>query len=797
MTSRSISMRATLAGAFTLVGVLAVGLALIAGSIYQELTFESQRESLAKLVQLKSDEIKTKLLQDARQLGISVQSGRAFKEAQSAGVAFAVADELEQQFSQWLGSARHLKLAKLAVFDRNLEVVAEAAGSEGALAVHGLVCPRLLNRVRQRQGVERLMLGSEICLHQGRPLLSLLSAMDLKAQSYLQVVVDPAFSLRQLESELQMPVRIEQLNGAVLYRSADWASGELQDQLLHVTQEFVTSSAEPALLIHVANSVQGLHEKLAYTRLIIIAIAIVLTAAVIGLVLLLLQRMTFNPINRLNQQVRRVSEDKAYLGEEVSVEGNTEVRVLAINFNAMTNKLQHLYARLEEMAFTDSLTDLPNRALFNERAENIVTRSRERSSNFALMIMDLDRFKDVNDALGHDYGDKLLQVVGQRLRGCIRAPDLLVGYAGDTVARLGGDEFATVLPSIQTEEEAAQVAQRICEEVGRPIKIEDHTFHIGISIGLVLYPRDGKTSKELIKNADLAMYHAKKNQYQYAFFDKRQDEHKLQKLMLASELRAAILQEQLDLNYQPKIDLRSGVVCGVEALVRWTHPEYGVIAPDKFIELAEATGLIHPLTLLVLRKALFQCAAWHREGIKIGIAVNLSALSLQDPTLIREVASALASSGLEPAYLSLELTESAVMADPVGALSQLVALDEMGVKLSVDDFGTGYSSLAYLKRLPVDEIKIDRAFVMEIQQDRQDVVIVSSTIDLGHNMGMQVIAEGIEDRNTYERLLELGCDMGQGYYMGKPMSAEEFVRWLATSPWGLSGSPQELNARVS
>jgi diguanylate cyclase (GGDEF)-like protein len=780
-----LSIRSTLAGAFILMGLLTIGLALMTGSVYRDLTFENQRESLGALLELKANELLAELVEESRAVGMRVQHEQPFRTALRTGDAAALRGVLDEHFAQRAVTWGRLKLVKLRVLDSQLRIVAQSSKGELAIDDSTVICPALLERARLRQGADRLQMISDICLYEGRPVTAVITAVGLRAQGYVQVIADTAFTLRKIESSLRMPLRLLYADGSLAYESVYWPTPKDMQFVLQAVDWITTPFGEAALTIQVAKTVEDLFHELAQTRSVVIGATFILTAIVIVLVLLVLQRMTFEPLKQLSRQVRRLSESKQHLGEKVHVRGNAEVRALATDFNAMTDELQGLYSKLEDMAFTDSLTELPNRVLFQDRTEQIVSASQREHCHFALMIMDLDRFKEVNDALGHEYGDKLLQVVGERLHSCIRGSDKITRFSGDTVARLGGDEFAMVLPTIQTPEGAARVAQRISDEISRPIQVGQHTFHIGISIGVALYPQDGEGPAALIRNADLAMYQAKKSQRQYAFYDKCQDEDSLQKLMLGSELRQAIHDEKLQLYYQPKIDLASGRVCGVEVLTRWIDPKLGFIPPDTFIELAERIGMIQPLTLWVLRTALEQCARWHQQQIELEVAVNLSVLSLQDVALPDQVRAAVLEAGLQPRYLSLEITEGAMMSDPEHALQILEQLDAMGVHLSVDDFGTGYSSLGYLKRLPVDEIKIDRSFVMEMQRDSQDLAIVRSTIELSHNMGMKVIAEGVEDQATYERLIELGCDLAQGYYMGKPMSAQDFERWLRESEWGL------------
>ncbi|MBI4493323.1 MAG: EAL domain-containing protein [Chloroflexi bacterium] len=426
-------------------------------------------------------------------------------------------------------------------------------------------------------------------------------------------------------------------------------------------------------------------------------------------------------------------------------------------------------------ALHDALTGLPNRALLYDRLHQAILTARRNNAALALLVMDLDRFKEVNDALGHCAGDLLVQQVGQRLRGVLRA--------SDTVARLGGDEFAVVLPGTNGEG-ATLAARKLLHALEELFVVEGQSLDVGMSIGIALYPLHGEDVETLLRRADIAMYLAKRGRGGYAVYTSEQDQHTPHRLALMGELRTAIEQEQLLLHYQPQVHFKSGQVVGLEALVRWQHPQRGLIPPDQFITLAERTGLIQPLSRWVLGQALRQCQAWRQAGLALPVAVNLSARNLHDPHLPGMIATLLATWGLPPPWPSVEITESAVMTNPHRAIEVLGRLQAMGVRISIDDFGTGYSSLAYLKRLPVDELKIDKTFVRTMAVDRKDLAIVRATIELAHSLGLSVVAEGVENQATLDHLAALGCDAAQGYYLSRPLPAPELVRWLAESPWG-------------
>jgi len=427
---------------------------------------------------------------------------------------------------------------------------------------------------------------------------------------------------------------------------------------------------------------------------------------------------------------------------------------------------------IQHMAFYDTLTELPNRNMLYDRLLNAIRTDSGQGKPMALMLMDLDHFKEINDTLGHHRGDLLLREMGARLKSTLFEPD--------TVARLGGDEFTILLPRLTKVEDIHVVIQKIQEILQTPFMIEGQPIAVEASIGVAIYPDHGENPDSLLQRADVAMYAAKETRSGYAIYDSKHDEHSPRRLALIGELRQAIEKDQLFLHYQPKISLKTHRVIGAEALVRWQHPKYGFVSPNEFILPAEQTGLIHPLTRWVLKTALHQCQAWN-----IPVSVNLSARNLHDSQLENYLAELLKTSGRSPEQLDLEITESAIMANPQRALEAITRLKAIGLRFALDDFGVGYSSLAYLKKLPVDTIKIDKSFVIDMAKNQDDVVIVLSTINLAHNLGLNVVAEGVENQESWDRLFSFGCDAAQGYYMSKSLPADGFTRWLKESPWGL------------
>ena len=433
-------------------------------------------------------------------------------------------------------------------------------------------------------------------------------------------------------------------------------------------------------------------------------------------------------------------------------------------------ELRRQSALNEHMALHDALTGLPNRTLLRDRIQQAVLTARREGGRVAVLMMDLDRFKEVNDSLGHHAGDVLLKELGSRLQGVLRE--------SDTVARLGGDEFGILLKGQWKTTDVIPVLEKIRDALEQPIMLQDLPLAIEASVGISFYPDDGEDVDTLLRHADVAMYTAKDRNATYSFYDPASDQYDPTRLTIVGELRRAIDQRELVLYYQPKAMLADGEVSSVEALIRWNHPTRGLVMPDDFIPLAQQTGLIKPLTLYVVEEGLRQCKAWQEEGLTLSVAVNLSMRNLLDLEFPDQVETLIEKWGVDARLLEFEITESTMLADPVRTKHVLDKLSAMGIRLAIDDFGTGYSSLAYLKRLPVDEIKIDRSFVMHMSEDEDNATIVRSTIDLGQNLGLQVVAEGVETAEIWEKLNSLGCNIAQGYYLSRPVPADDLRDWL-------------------
>ncbi|MET0377760.1 MAG: EAL domain-containing protein [Spongiibacteraceae bacterium] len=455
----------------------------------------------------------------------------------------------------------------------------------------------------------------------------------------------------------------------------------------------------------------------------------------------------------------------------------SRLAVALLEQHKVTRSLQRSEERLAHQVHYDALTDLPNRLLFRDRLQNALAQAHRNHWITGVLLIDLDRFKVVNDTLGHGFGDRLIQLVAQRLLACLRD--------GDTVCRLGGDEFAVLLPDLSAADDASQVAQKIAAALAAPFDLDGHEHFVTASIGIAIHPGDGDDADTLIRNADTAMYSAKAlggNHHQ--FYNARMNALALERMRLESSLRRALERGEFLLHYQPKLDVPGGDICGAEALLRWKHPQRGLVSPAEFIPLLEETGLILPVGLWVLETACAQMRSWREAGIDVPpIAINLSVRQFQQTDLDVRMRDIIIAAGVSPADIELEITESMLMQDPQQAVQMLTKLKQLGVRISVDDFGTGYSSLAYLKQFPLDALKIDRAFISHITHDQNhqdDATIALTIINLAHNLKLKVVAEGVETEAQARFLTRHGCDVLQGFYFSRPIAPDDFAQMLKT-----------------
>lgn len=780
------SIRTILGVIAGLIAILALASSLISGAIHQELIFDSHRSVLSAVIKIEVDSLLEKSKKTSEELGLTFQSDKQFKRALHDNNKLKLKSLLNNQFHQYFVTAGIIKLEQLALLDTRFKLIQASTEGNIPLAANGkMICHELIARGVRRQGAERFATLDGLCLYRKMPLhVVIIPVGGLRLKGYLMVVTDPVYTLSAIESSLGMPVRLELSDNHPVYISKNWP--QKNKNIFLVDYVLKTSRGTPLLSVTTAQNIRDLNVSIIKVR------SVALIASLLGLTLIiilgmwLLKRTILNPLHTLDQRLNLLYKDRKKMGLQLEVTGVREARDLTEGFNEMSLELGNMYKSLESMAYTDALTNLPNRNQFQESLLKYTQLYKNTDKNFVIFLMDLDRFKSVNDTLGHHVGDELLKEVGYRLHMVLRADDVvtrldenIVKHLNDEiVARLGGDEFAAIFPSGCTIENSVKIARKLNRAFEEPFMINDHCLTVGLSIGIAMYPVHGEDMNSLVSHADIAMYHAKNRKCGFSIYESTQDNNTLKTLKLEQDLFAAIRKNELELHYQPKIDVQTQKVIGVEALVRWRHPEQGMIWPDEFIPLAEQTGLIQPLTEWVLNKALEGCAALQKENKDISVSVNLSALNLRDERMTKVVSFALDKWSVSPQHLVLELTESAIMTDPELALRVLNELDAMDVRLSIDDFGTGYSSLSYIKNLPVDEIKIDKSFVSDFIHDSDDEAIILAVLVLAHHMNLSVTAEGVEDKETFKALHDLGCDTVQGYHFAKPMPLIEYQKWF-------------------
>jgi diguanylate cyclase (GGDEF)-like protein len=772
-------MRSTLMIALAVVGGLGAFFVFSSGSVYRNLAIEHQRATLAEQVRTRLGELRRELDTESQQFTALALSEPGLASAVEGGKTAVIAQRLDGLFDRFAPISMPAGLAKLQILDANLhDLVSSTRGVPGTV-LDQPQCQSLRGMAAKRKASDNPKPVTGICVADKNIYRLVIQPLGDRPQSgYLVAATDMTPILTGPENIFGMPVRLSFADGSLLHRSANWPATEDTDRYLVAEQPFGMLAAPHTMLsLAVSKDIQAFSENLTRTvqSMTGVALAVILFAMLV--MLWVLQITAVKPMQTLMAQMLKVRSDKGHFGEHVVVAGNTEVAELGAGFNEMTTRLKELYESLESLAFTDPLTKLPNRTLFHERLEQAIEEAKRDYKPFALFLMDIDRFKDINDTLGHQVGDMLLQQVAARLRSKLR--DI------DTVARMGGDEFAILLPAV-SDKHATMAARMLLQALRTPFQVDEQSLDIGASIGVALYPDHGVDANILIQRADVAMYSAKHANAGHAFYDGKLDQHSPTRLTLLGELRHAVEQEQFVLYYQPKVNLKNYQVTGVEALVRWNHPREDLMLPDTFIPLLEQTGMIRSLTPWVLNESLREGQVLQDQGAPITISMNLSVRDLQDPYLADAFAEQLAALQISPRWLELEITESAVMTEPERALEVLTRLSAMGLRIAIDDFGTGYSSLSYLKKLPVNTIKIDKSFVIGMGRDENDAAIVRTSIDLAHNLKLEVVAEGVENEETLKRLSELGCDTAQGHYISRPLSADELALWLQQSSWGIA-----------
>ncbi len=786
----SFSVRTILAVILGLMGLLALALALISGSIHRDLVFDNQQRMVKEIIHIEAKEHLKDLKNISRDLGLALQSTVAFRNAFD--IALKTKDKnilqvlLDNQFHQYFVTGDVIKLEQLVVLDTEFSILSESFEGSVFFSGHeGTICPQLFKRARLRSGAQRMQILQDLCLYANQPIYAVLVPVGgLRLKGYVVVVTEPSHNLSMMESNLGMPLKFQSHHKKIIFQSENWPKQE--NTALIANYELKASDGSPILSIFTAQNISQLTQSLQQARLDVLLIAGVGTFLIVMLGIFIIRKTMLIPLNVLANKLNSLHSDQTRIGEQLTLSGTKEIVEITSGFNDMSTKLSSLYKSLEHMAYTDPLTKLPNRNQFQASLESFIQVYRQTKSPFTLFLIDLDRFKGVNDTLGHHVGDELLKAVSLRLHNILRDDDVvcqldneLIAQIDDgLVARLGGDEFSAILTGIHTIEDSIIVARKLILAMEQAFIVNDHKLTIGLSIGIAMYPMHGEDMHALVSHADIAMYDAKNRKCGFSIYDSARNQHSLHTLKLEQDLFASIKKNEMVLYYQPKISIADGRVCGAETLIRWQHAEQGLIAPDNFIPIAEQSGFIQPLTEWVLNKALEDCNECLSFNKALNISVNLSALNLRDERIASIIISMLEKWSVPPELLTLELTESAIMDDPDFAIEILTKLDAMGVSLSIDDFGTGHSSLAYVKKLPVDELKIDKSFIYNITNDSDNEAIVRAVLVLAHHMNLSVVAEGIEDAATLNMLSELGCDIAQGYYFAKPMPFDKFKVWL-------------------
>lgn len=782
-------MRISLLVTLLVMGAIGVLLTVEAGRINRELAHEQQREAATEQLRLMVYNMRRELETKAREFSAALYRDPAFLAAVRANHSARVTPFLDRLFQHPVVTSHDTALEKIYVYDARHRLLAASTVGKLANVAATPPCQSLQTLAERRTLADWSTPLSGICNANHQPYYAVVLPLGDRAQAgLLHMVINLTHDLTAAETALGMPLRLSFSDGTVIYRSRSWP--ESVNPATHVVADYALYThvgTKNYMNLSVSKDLRAFNAKLGETQRLILVLAIVAMLITVGVALAVLQKTVINPLRALTGQLRKLRQDEHALGERLTISGNAEVVELGTGFNDMTTRLQALCHDLEKQAHTDVLTRLPNRALFQEQLTQTIVTAHHGHKPFALCIMDLDHFKEINDTLGHHIGDLLLAQVAERLRTRLRASDLL--------ARLGGDEFALLLPDLD-ERHAGMAARLLLQALHDSFTVNEQSLSIGASIGIVLYPDHGVDTDMLIQRADVAMYAAKRVNTGYAFYDSKLDRHSPSRFTLMGELRQAIEKREFLFYYQPKIHLDTGHVTGVEMLVRWQHPRDGLVLPEVFIPLMEQTGMLRALTPWIVSEAMLRARAFQDLDYPVTVSLNLSVRDLQDTQLVEMVAEQLQAYGVAPARLEIEITESALMSERERVQETLMRLSTMGLKITIDDFGIGYSSLAYLKSLPVDGIKIDRSFVTAMTRNDNDAAIVRTSVDLAHNLGLKVVAEGIETEDVLHRLQALGCDAGQGLYISRPLAADDLLLWLRQSSWGLKKHPAPRSRRA-
>lgn len=762
---RSLNLLTGLVIAIILLGAISVVTVVVNANTYRELAFNFQRQYMTQLMASESNSILVEDAEQLRHMGLSIQKDAHFRKAFDSGNTATLETALEAQYHRAPVTSNLVNAVGIYAYDAQFNLLGMSLRNGSGLDKPVILCPDLISKARIREGPRRLKPLYELCLQGGVPYhAAIVPVGGLDPSGYLQVVDNPINALSHIDSRLKMPVQIRRADdGVLLYSTPGWSAG-VAGHNVQSGYELTANNSRPALQIIATRNADALVMQISKTNRRMLVMVVLVLLATLALVLLLVNYSVFKPLQNLRDRLRR---EWGRAAEGGGIEpGGPEIEG-PVTFHA----LGELYDTLHDLAIRDPLTGTYNRALLEDRLMQVIAAHRRTPGHAAVLLLDMVRFKYVNDMLGHHTGDLLLKDVVRRIADVLRE--------SDTLARLGGDEFVIVLPDTDTDQ-ACQVANKILHSMKHQFEVREHKIFASVSIGIALMPEHGLEVDTLLRNADYAMYSAKALKQGYAVYDPATTENiDVARMTLDSVLNQDIERNTLFLVYQPVIEFATGQVTYLEALLRWRKPDGKIILPDAFIRAAELSGLIRQLSEWVIKTACKELADLQQDDPGLRTGINLSMHNLHDFNLKDRIQEALRDNRLEPQSLLLEITETGVMLDPEQVIEVLRQLAALGLRLSIDDFGTGHSSLVYLKRLPVHNLKVDKSFVLDMDADEENASIVNATIDLAHNLGLTVTAEGVETLAVFERLRSMGCDYYQGYYTCRPMRMDELLVWLA------------------
>ena len=760
---RSLNLLTGLVIAIILLGAISVVTVVVNANTYRELAFNFQRQYMTQLMASESNNILAEDAEQARRMGLSIQKDSRFRAAFESGDKVTLETALEAQYHRAPVTSNRVDAVGIYAYDAQFNLLAMSLRAGSGVDKPVIICPDLISKARIREGPRRLKPLYELCLHQGIPYhAAIVPVGGLAPSGYLQVVDNPLGALSGIDRRLKMPVQIRRMDGTLLYSSPGWTAGfDAHD--VQSGYQLTTNNSRPALQIRASRNADALVTQIEKTNRRLLVTVILVLMSTLALALLLVNYSVFKPLHNLRDRLR------SEWGR--AAEGGGERNPADIEGPVTFHALGELYDTLHDLAIRDPLTGTYNRALLEDRLMQVIAAHRRTPGHAAVLLLDMVRFKYVNDMLGHHTGDLLLKDVVSRIADVLRE--------SDTLARLGGDEFVIVLPDTDADQ-ACQVANKILHSMKHQFEVREHKIFASVSIGIALMPEHGLEVDVLLRNADYAMYSAKALKQGYTLYDPATTENiDVARMTLDSVLNQDIERNTLFLVYQPVIEFATGRVSYLEALLRWRKPDGKIVLPDAFIRAAEQSGLIRQLSEWVIKTACNELPGLQQEHPGLRTGINLSMHNLHDFNLKDRIQEALQVNRLEPQSLLLEITETGVMQDPEQVIEMLRQLSALGLRLSIDDFGTGHSSLVYLKRLPVHTLKVDKSFVLDMDSDEESASIVNATIDLAHNLGLTVTAEGVETRAVFERLRAMGCDYYQGYYSGRPMRMDELLVWLS------------------